>query len=309
MSLPDLTHPLPDPNNMKPALMKPTENGSYALLNQALTPRQTHHLHPCWSARSPPPPSSPVSDLCSPDSINCGSIRASPHASRLKVKVRWAPQVGRWRLRSQGWMPEPSNFRRLDRMWDLCDKLPKDVSRGDGLLATWLGQLHVGHVDVSLRARKGCPTRLVPANQRDLSQSNTTHLADASEETRQLYKHQDKKTDFGSVQPQRKSRWTWYNKGNKSHGAILVEKNEKFAKLITKIWKQLQSSVSRACSGFGLGALGRREFRCLHRYHRSFGPGWAGAIWFSTLTSVNISATQYVDVTMSKLTYSDILLL
>lgn len=190
------------------------------------------------------PPSSPMSDLCSPDSINCGSIRASPHASRLKVKVRWAPQVGRWRLRSQGWMPEPSNFRRLDRMWDLCDRLPKDVSRGDGLLATWLRQLHVGRVDVSLEARKGCPTRLVPANQRDLSQSNTTHLADASEETRQLYKQQDKTTDFGSVQLQRKSRWTWYNKKNKSHATILVEKNENFTKFITKMWRNRRTVLT-----------------------------------------------------------------
>lgn len=132
--------------------------------------RQTHHLHPCWSANAPPsPPSTPVSDLWSPNSINSGSIRASLHVSRLKVKERWAPKVGRWCLRSQSWMLEPSNFPRLDRMWDLCDRLPEDVSipgrhgphQGDGLVATWHRRLHIGCIDVSLKARRvsntACP--------------------------------------------------------------------------------------------------------------------------------------------------------
>lgn len=55
MSLPDLTHPPPDPNNMKPALMKPTENGSYALLNQALTPRQLIIFIPAGALALSPP--------------------------------------------------------------------------------------------------------------------------------------------------------------------------------------------------------------------------------------------------------------
>ncbi len=155
MSLPNLTRPLPNPDTMRPVLMKPTENGSYALLNQALTPKANNHLHPCWSANVPSsPPSFPMSDLCSQNSINSGSIRASLHASRLKVKVRWAPKVGHWRLRSQGRMLEPSNFRRLDRMWDLCDRLPEDVSipgrhgprQGDGLLVMWHRWVHIGCV-------------------------------------------------------------------------------------------------------------------------------------------------------------------
>lgn len=135
--------------------------------------RQTHHLHPCWSANVlSSPPSSPPSDLCSQNSINSGSIRASPHPSQLRVKVRWAPKVGRWRLRSQGQTEEPSNFRRPDRMWDLCDKLPEDVSipgchgprQGDVLPATWHRQLHIGGMNISLAARRECPSRLVPAN-------------------------------------------------------------------------------------------------------------------------------------------------
>lgn len=129
MSLPNLSCPWSNPNNMRPSLMKPSENGSYALLNQAFPQRQTHHLHPCWSANVPSShPSSPPWNLCSPNSINSGSIRAPLHVSQLKVKVRWAPKVGRWRLRSQGRTLEPSNFRWLDRLWDLCDRVPEDVS-------------------------------------------------------------------------------------------------------------------------------------------------------------------------------------
>lgn len=39
MSLFNLVWPNPNPNNMRPALMKPTENDSHALLNQALVPK------------------------------------------------------------------------------------------------------------------------------------------------------------------------------------------------------------------------------------------------------------------------------
>ncbi|CAB1428923.1 unnamed protein product [Pleuronectes platessa] len=72
--------------------MKPTETGSYALLNQALTPKansSSSSLLERWRPSSHP--SSPPSDRCSPNSINSGSIRASLHVARLKVKPGECP--------------------------------------------------------------------------------------------------------------------------------------------------------------------------------------------------------------------------
>lgn len=82
---------------------------------------------------------------------------------------RWGKgelQVDHWHLRSQSWMLEPSNLPRLDWMWDLCDKLPEDVSipgchgsrPGDGHCATWQRHLHIGCSNVFLQARRSSNT-------------------------------------------------------------------------------------------------------------------------------------------------------
>lgn len=65
--------------------MKLTGNGSYALLNQAVTPKGKLIIFILLERESfPLLPFSPKTDLCSPNSIISGSIRASLHVTQLE---------------------------------------------------------------------------------------------------------------------------------------------------------------------------------------------------------------------------------
>lgn len=126
MFLPTLMCLLPRPNNMR--LMKPTGNGLYALVNKALTPKANsssssllEHWHLFLSILYPSQTPAHQIQLTLVNQSVSARVMAEGEG---KVSVS---KVGRCRGR-QSWIPQPSNISRLNRMWDLCDRLPDYIT-------------------------------------------------------------------------------------------------------------------------------------------------------------------------------------